>query len=93
YATEGSRITDLGTLDLGADGVGVMVDGASTISANSVTLTSNNTGTLGKTGIFYKGTLGTEDQNVGVNINASALDKGTAIYAENMNVTSSGTLN
>ncbi|MCF2674796.1 beta strand repeat-containing protein, partial [Fusobacterium varium] len=49
--------------------------------------------TLGKTGIFYKGTLGTEDQNVGVNINASALDKGTAIYAENMNVTSSGTLN
>ena len=93
YATEGSRITDLGTLDLGADGVGVMVDGASTISANSVTLTSNNTGTLGKTGIFYKGTLGTEDQNVGVNINASALDKGTAIYVENMNVTSSGTLN
>jgi hypothetical protein len=93
YATEGSRITDLGTLDLGADGVGVMVDGASTISANSVTLTSNNTGTLGKTGIFYKGTLGIEDQNVGVNINASALDKGTAIYVENMNVTSSGTLN
>ncbi|MEH1739253.1 autotransporter-associated N-terminal domain-containing protein [Fusobacterium varium] len=93
YATEGSRITDLGTLDLGADGVGVMVDGASTISANSVTLTSNNTGTLGKTGIFYKGTLGTENQNVGVNINASALDKGTAIYVENMNVTSSGTLN
>ncbi|GAA6323371.1 hypothetical protein F350042L8_04690 [Fusobacterium ulcerans] len=93
YATEGSEITNLGTLDLGADGVGVMVDGTSDISAASVTLTSNNTGTLGKTGIFYKGSLGTESKTIGVAVNASALDKGTAIYVENMNVTSSGTLN
>ncbi|BBA51194.1 putative autotransporter [Fusobacterium varium] len=93
YATEGSRITDLGILDLGADGVGVMADGTSDITATSVTLTSNNTGTLGKTGIFYKGTLGTESKTIGVTVNASALDKGTAIYIENMNITSSGTLN
>ncbi|MDU1893016.1 MAG: hypothetical protein E6767_20250, partial [Dysgonomonas sp.] len=93
YATEGSRITDLGILDLGADGVGVMADGTSDITATSVTLTSNNTGILGKTGIFYKGTLGTESKTIGVAVNASALDKGTAIYVENMNITSSGTLN
>ena len=93
YATEGSKIAELGILDLGADGVGVMSDGTSDITATAVTLTSNNTGTLGKTGIFYKGTLGTESQNIGVNINASALDKGTAIYVENMDISSSGLLN
>ncbi|WP_130890189.1 autotransporter-associated N-terminal domain-containing protein [Fusobacterium ulcerans] len=93
YATEGSRITDLGILDLGADGVGVMADGTSDISATSVTLTSNNAGILGKTGIFYKGDLGTESKTIGVAVNASALDKGTAIYVENMNITSSGILN
>ena len=94
YATNGSKVTNLGTLKLGSDGIGIMADGTSTITAINVTIESNTgTDTDGKTGIFYKGTLGTEDQNVGVNINASALDKGTAIYAENMNVTSSGTLN
>ena len=91
YATEGSEITNLGTLDLGADGVGVMADGTSDISATAVTLTSNNTGTLGKTGIFYKGT-GSENKSINIAINASALTKGTAVYAENMNITSSGTL-
>lgn len=94
YAKNGSEITNLGTLDLGADGIGVMLDGTSNISAtaSSVTLTSNNTGTLGKTGIFYKGT-GSESQNINIAIDASALEKGTAIYAENMSVTSNGTLN
>ena len=94
YATEESEITNLGILDLGADGVGVMVDGTSDISATSVTLTSNNTGTLGKTGVFYKGSAsGIDNKSIGLNINAENLDKGTAIYVENMNVTSSGTLN
>ena len=78
-------------MDLGADGVGVMADGTSDISATAVTLTSNNTGTLGKTGIFYKGT-GSENKSINIAINASALTKGTAVYAENMNITSSGTL-
>ena len=91
YATEGSEITNLGTLDLGADGVGVMADGTSDITATTVTLTSNNTGTLGKTGIFYKGT-GSENKSINIAIDASSLTKGTAIYAENMNITSSGTL-
>ena len=91
YATEGSEITNLGTLDLGADGVGVMADGTSDITATTVTLTSNNTGTLGKTGIFYKGT-GSENKSINITIDASALTKGTAVYAENMNITSSGTL-
>ena len=93
YAKNGTEVTDLGTLDLGADGVGVMADGTSDITATSVTLTSNNTGTLGKTGIFYKGDSGTESKTIGVAVNASAFDKGTAIYVENMNITSSGTLN
>ena len=91
YAKNGTEITALGTLDLGADGVGVMADGTSDITATSVTLTSNNTGTLGKTGIFYKGT-GTETKNVNIAVNASALDKGTAVYTEDMSITSSGTL-
>ena len=91
YAKNGTEVTDLGTLDLGANGVGVMVDGTSDISATTVTLTSNNTGTLGKTGIFYKGT-GSENKSINITIDASALTKGTAVYAENMNITSSGTL-
>ena len=91
YAKNGTEVTDLGTLDLGANGVGVMADGTSDISATAVTFTSNNTGTLGKTGIFYKGT-GSENKSINIAIDASALTKGTAVYAENMNITSSGTL-
>ena len=91
YAKNGTEITDLGTLDLGADGVGVMADGTSDITATTVTLTSNNTGTLGKTGIFYKGT-GAESKSINIAVNASALNKGTAVYAEDMDITSSGTL-
>ena len=91
YAKNGTEVTNLGTLDLGADGVGVMLDGTSDITATSVIVTSNNTGTLGKTAIFYKGT-GSETKNINIAVNASALAKGTAIYAEDMNIVSSGTL-
>ena len=91
YAKNGTEVTKLGTLDLGADGVGVMLDGTSDLSATTVTVTSNNTGTLGKTAIYYKGTGG-ETKNIGVAVNALALDKGTAIYAEDMSVSSSGAL-
>ncbi len=63
----------------------------SDLTATTVTVTSNNTGTLGKTAIFYKGS-GTETKSINVAVNASALDKGTAVYAEDMNVVSSGTL-
>ncbi|WP_462424522.1 autotransporter-associated N-terminal domain-containing protein, partial [Fusobacterium ulcerans] len=91
YAKNGTEVINLGTLDLGADGVGVMLDGTSDITATSVIVTSNNTGTLGKTAIFYKGT-GSETKNINIAVNASALAKGTAIYAEDMNIVSSGTL-
>ena len=91
YAKNGTEVTKLGTLDLGADGVGVMLDGTSDLSATTVTVTSNNTGTLGKTAIYYKGTGG-ETKNISVAVNALALDKGTAIYAEDMSVSSSGAL-
>ena len=91
YAKNGTEITNLGTLDLGADGVGVMLDGTSELTAATVTLTSNNTGTLGKTGIFYKGT-GAETKTVVTSVDASALEKGTAVYTENMNIVSTGTL-
>ena len=91
YAKKGTEVTNLGTLDLGADGVGVMLDGTSDISATTMTVTSNNSGTLGKTAVYYKGTGG-ENKSVNVAINATALDKGTAVYAEDMNITSSGTL-
>ena len=92
YAKNLTEITRLGILDLGADAVGVMLDGTSDITATSVTLTSNNTGTIGKTGIFYKGT-GAESKTIGVSVNASAFDKGTAVYAEDMSISSSSTLN
>ncbi|MDU1912108.1 hypothetical protein [Fusobacterium sp.] len=91
YAKKGTEVTDLGTLDLGADGVGVMLDGTSDLTATAVTVTSNNTGTFGKTAIFYNGT-GAETKDINVAVNASALDKGTAIYAEDMSVVSSGIL-
>ncbi|WP_462433271.1 autotransporter-associated N-terminal domain-containing protein [Fusobacterium sp. THCT1E1] len=96
YATKESEITNLGTLNLSSNGIGVIIDGTSTIATTVTNIVLNSVGeadTSGKTGIFYKGDSGTESQTIGVAVNASALDKGTAIYVENMNVTSSGTLN
>ncbi|MCB8564692.1 autotransporter-associated N-terminal domain-containing protein [Fusobacterium ulcerans] len=95
YAVNGSKVTNLGTLKLGSDGIGIMADGASTITATNVILGSNaGTDDSGKTGVFYKGSAsGIDNKSIGLNINAENLDKGTAIYVENMNVTSSGTLN
>ena len=93
YATDESKITELGTLNLGSDGIGVMIDGTSTITANSVTLTSVGADINGKTGIFYKGTAtGSDSQNIDLDINASNFVKGTAIYVQDMDVTSSGSL-
>ena len=96
YATKKSEITNLGTLNLSSNGIGVIIDGTSTIATTVTNIVLNSVGeadTSGKTGIFYKGDSGTESKTIGVAVNASALDKGTAIYVENMNVTSSGTLN
>ncbi len=97
YATEGSNITTLGTLKLGSDGIGVMLDGTSTIAATASTVTleskENTVDINGKTGIFYKGTAtGSDSQSIDLDINASNFVKGTAIYVQDMNVTSSGAL-
>ena len=95
YATEGSNITTLGTLNLGSDGIGVMLDGTSTLEATTVTLESkeNTVDINGKTGIFYKGSsTGSDSQDIDLDINASNFVKGTAIYVQDMDVTSSGTL-
>ena len=95
YATAGSNVTELGTLNLGSDGIGVMVDGTSKITASTVTLESkeNTVDINGKTGIFYKGTAtGSDSQNIDLDINASNFVKGTAIYVQDMDVTSSGSL-
>ena len=90
YGIKGSTISSLGTLTLGADGIGVMVDGTSNITATSVTLAAGSgTDVNGKTGIFYKGT-GSESQSIGIAIDASAFDKGTAVFVENMNLSSGG---
>ncbi|WP_339099796.1 autotransporter-associated N-terminal domain-containing protein [Fusobacterium ulcerans] len=95
YATEGSNVTKLGTLNLGSDGIGVMVDGTSKITTSTVTLESkeNTVDINGKTGIFYKGSsTGSDSQDIDLDINASNFVKGTAIYVQDMDVTSSGTL-
>ncbi|SQJ04199.1 Uncharacterised protein [Fusobacterium ulcerans] len=90
YGIKGSTISSLGTLTLGADGIGVMVDGTSNITATSVILAAGSgTDANGKTGIFYKGT-GSESQSIGIAIDASAFDKGTAVFVENMNLSSGG---
>ncbi len=90
YGIKDSTISSLGTIILGADGIGVMVDGTSNITATSVTLTAGSgTDVNGKTGIFYKGT-GSESQSIGIAIDASAFDKGTAVFVENMNLSSGG---
>ena len=91
YAKNNSEITDLGSLNLGADGIGVMLDSTSDLTAANVSVTSNGTGTSGKTVIFYKGT-GAGHKAINVAIDASALNKGTAVYAENMSITSQGAL-
>ena len=90
YGIKSSTISTLGTLTLGADGIGVMVDGTSNITATSVILAAGSgTDVNGKTGIFYKGT-GSESQSIGIAIDASAFDKGTAVFVENMNLSSGG---
>ncbi|WP_339010142.1 autotransporter-associated N-terminal domain-containing protein [Fusobacterium varium] len=90
YGIKGSTISSLGTLTLGADGIGVMADGTSSITATSVTLAAGaGTDVNGKTGIFYKGT-GSELQSINVAVDASAFDKGTAIFVEKMNLSSGG---
>lgn len=95
YATNGSNIRDLGILKLGSDGIGVMLDGTSTIASSATTLTLGVTpgtaDTEGKVGLLYKGT-GSESQNVTLGIDAQNFDKGVAIYADNMSVTSSGNI-
>ena len=92
YAKNNSEIKALGTLNLGADGIGVMLDGTSDLAATDVWVTSNGIGTLGKTVIFYKGE-GNTSKEIKVNIDISDLDNGTAVYSENMNITSKGALN
>ncbi|WP_289102791.1 autotransporter-associated N-terminal domain-containing protein, partial [uncultured Fusobacterium sp.] len=92
YAKNNSEIKALGTLNLGADGIGVMLDGTSDLTATDVRVTSNGIGTLGKTVIFYKGE-GNTSKEIKVNIDISDLDNGTAVYSENMNITSKGALN
>ncbi|PWM28866.1 MAG: autotransporter-associated N-terminal domain-containing protein, partial [Limosilactobacillus fermentum] len=95
YATEGSNVTKLGTLNLGSDGIGVMVDGTSKITASTVTLESkeNTVDINGKTGIFYKGSsTGSDNKEITLTIDASNFVKGTAIYVQDMDVTSSGSL-
>ena len=97
YATEGSNVTKLGTLKLGSDGIGVMLDGTSTIAATATTVTleskENTVDINGKTGIFYKGSsTGSDSQDIDLDINASNFVKGTAIYVQDMDVTSSGSL-
>ncbi|WP_130890193.1 autotransporter-associated N-terminal domain-containing protein [Fusobacterium ulcerans] len=90
YGIKGSTISSLGTLTLGADGIGVMADGTSSITATSVTLAAGaGTDVNGKTGIFYKG-IGSELQSINVAVDASAFDKGTAIFVEKMNLSSGG---
>ena len=92
YAKNNSEVTNLGTLNLGADGIGVMLDSTSDLTAPNVSVTSNGTGTSGKTVIFYKGT-GAGHKIINTAIDASALNKGTAVYAEDMSITSQGALN
>ena len=93
YATEGSNVVKLGSLNLGSDGIGIMVDGTSTITATSVTLASAGADINGKTGIFYKGSAtGSDSKDINLAIDASNFGKGTAIYVQDMNVKSTGTL-
>ncbi|MEG9320844.1 autotransporter-associated N-terminal domain-containing protein [Fusobacterium varium] len=84
YGIKGSNITDLGTINLGTDAIGVMVDGTSQISGSNITLKSNGNSNKERIGIFYKGT-GNENTNVNINLDAEDMEKGIALYAENMN--------
>ena len=84
YGIKGSNITDLGTINLGTDAIGVMVDGTSQISGVNITLKSNGNSNKERIGIFYKGT-GNENTNVNINLDAEDMEKGIALYAENMN--------
>ena len=84
YGINGSEIADLGTINLGTDAIGVMVDGTSQISGSSITLKSNGNSNKERIGIFYKGT-GNENTNVNINLDAEAMEKGIALYSENMN--------
>lgn len=71
----------MGVLNIGSDGIGVMLDGKSDISAASLTLTGTGIDIDGKTGISGQRTG--SNKNVSIDIKCFKFEKGTAIYAEN----------
>ena len=90
YLKNTSTVSELGTLVLGDDAIGVSADAGSEITADKVVLAAENSST-NKTGIYYKGT-GAEERSVQIDISGRDFDGGIALYGENTNLTSKGLL-
>jgi hypothetical protein len=100
FAERGVDITKAGTLRLGEEGIGIVLDKTSRISDTSTIVAQAATTAGNKMVVALRSTSGVNDpaaQTLNLNINTSALDKGTAIYiwnrgAAGTTIASTGTL-
>ena len=93
YALDNSKVTSIGNLTLNSGGIGVMLDDTSKITATSITLNKATATSTGQIGVYYNGdSSSTSSGIISLAIDISDLEEGTAIYAKNKDITSSGTL-
>ena len=97
YGGTDSTITSIGTINLGKDGIGIVLNGNANITAASYTPIGSYVGGKGKVGLLLKsetdGVIDTTAKTLNININASGLDHGTALYIKDRtNVTSQGNI-
>jgi hypothetical protein len=100
YGANGAEIQTLGgTFNLGKNGIAVVSDGTAKITATGTFALSGawTAGTSGKVAIAYvgptPGTIETTVHSLGLNIDVSALDHGTALYLKDKSdVTTTGTI-
>jgi hypothetical protein len=86
FAENGTDVTKAGTLKLGEEAIGIILDKTSRISDTGTITAQAATATGNKMVVALRSTTGSNDpaaQTLALNIDTSALDKGTAIYVQN----------
>ncbi|MGF6907838.1 autotransporter-associated N-terminal domain-containing protein, partial [Fusobacterium sp. PH5-44] len=98
YGSNGTTITGIGSIILGKDAIGMVLSGdANLTSTNYVPVGTWASGEKGKIGLVLKsatdGVIDTTPKMLSLNINASGLDHGTALYInDRANITSAGNI-
>lgn len=97
YGGIDSTITSIGTINLGKDGIGIVLNGNANLTATNYIPLGSYVGGKGKVGLLLKsetdGVIDSTTKVLNLNINASGLDHGTALYIKDRtNVTSQGNI-